>query len=273
MPTTEQEWKKIAKDFEVTWNFPHCLGALDGKHVVMQCPANTGSTFYNYKGTFSIVLMALVDANYNFIYAHVGCQGRISDGGVFNATPFSSLLYQDKLSIPNPEPLSGRIIPTPYVIVADEAFPLKENIMKPYPGPLQESPRRIFNYRLSRARRVVENTFGLLCSVFRLFRKPLCLNVKNAEVVVTACIYLHNFLRKSATSAFIYAPPGTFDCETTDGLHIPGSWRAITTGDTGVRDLRHIPRRAATTAIEVRDEYRNYFMTNEGKVPWQEQYQ
>jgi hypothetical protein len=194
MPTTEQEWKKIAKDFEVTWNFPHCLGALDGKHVVMQCPANTGSTFYNYKGTFSIVLMALVDANYNFIYAHVGCQGRISDGGVFNATPFSSLLYQDKLSIPNPEPLSGRIIPTPYVIVADEAFPLKENIMKPYPGSLQQSPRRIFNYRLSRARRVVENTFGLLCSVFRLFRKPLCLNVKNAEVVVTACIYLHNFL-------------------------------------------------------------------------------
>lgn len=217
--------------------------------------------------------MALVDANYNFIYAHVGCQGRISDGGVFNATPFSSLLYENKLKIPNAEPLAGRIVPTPYVIVADEAFPLKENIMKPYPGPLEQSPRRIFNYRLSRARRVVENAFGLLSSVFRLFRKPLCLNVENAEVVVTACLYLHNFLRKSATSGAIYAPPGTFDGETTDGLQIRGSWRAITASDSGIADFRNIPRRAATTATEVREEFKNFFMTDEGKVPWQEKYQ
>lgn len=63
MPTTEKEWKIIARDFEVTWNFLHCLGALDGKHVLMECPGNTGSSFCKYKGTFSIVLMALVDAN------------------------------------------------------------------------------------------------------------------------------------------------------------------------------------------------------------------
>nr|CAI5827131.1 unnamed protein product [Callosobruchus analis] len=122
-------------------------------------------------------------------------------------------------------------------MVADEAFPLKENIMKPYPGSLEQSPKRIFGYRLSLARRVVENTFGLLCYVFRVFRNPLCLEVRNADTVVTACIYLHNFLRKSVAAASIYIPPGTFDYETSDGLRIPGTWRTIITANTGVTNF------------------------------------
>jgi hypothetical protein len=65
---------------------------MDGKHILLQCPANSGSQFFNYKVTFNIVLFAVVDANYCFKYAHVGCQGRISDGGVFRITPFSKKL-------------------------------------------------------------------------------------------------------------------------------------------------------------------------------------
>jgi len=83
---TSDDWKKIEHDFEIKWNFPHCIGSLDGKHVVIQSPVHSDSEYYNYKGTFSIVLMVLCDANYCVIYSNVGCQGRISDGGIFQHT-------------------------------------------------------------------------------------------------------------------------------------------------------------------------------------------
>ena len=61
MAPTCKDLLEIASQFEI-WNFPHCIGAMDGKHVVLQCPKNSGSLFFNYKGTFSIVLLAVVDA-------------------------------------------------------------------------------------------------------------------------------------------------------------------------------------------------------------------
>lgn len=90
------------------WNYPHLLGAIDGKHVVLQAPINSCSEYYNYKGLFSIVLLALVDANYNFIFVDVGCQGRISDGGVFKNTTLYTLMESDGLNFPRPECLEGR---------------------------------------------------------------------------------------------------------------------------------------------------------------------
>ena len=72
----------IAKKFEEKWNFPNCLEAVDGKHIVMQCPPNAGSYYYNYKGTHSIVPMAVSGPDYECLYADVGTNGRVSDGGV-----------------------------------------------------------------------------------------------------------------------------------------------------------------------------------------------
>lgn len=100
MPSDTNSWLKIAFDFEEKWNFPHCIGALDGKHILLQAPFNTGTEFFNYKGHFSIVLMALVDANYSFTYVNVGCQGRISDGGVLKNTDLWKGLINKSLNLP-----------------------------------------------------------------------------------------------------------------------------------------------------------------------------
>lgn len=98
----------MSKGNETKWNFPNCVGSIDGNHIQLQAPIGTGSDYYNYKSTSSIVLMAVVDADYNFIYADIGCQGRISDGGVFRNTSFFKKLEESTLQNPSPKILNGR---------------------------------------------------------------------------------------------------------------------------------------------------------------------
>ena len=83
VPQTAEEWKVVASHFNEKWNFPHCVGAVDGKHIVIKSPINSGSLYYNYKSTFSIILMALVDACNRFLCVDIGAYGRQSDAGVF----------------------------------------------------------------------------------------------------------------------------------------------------------------------------------------------
>lgn len=275
LPTDEHQWKVIADNFGTRSNFPRCIGAVDGKHVVIQRPENTVGEFYNYKGTYSIVLMAIVDANYSFTYVSVGCQGRISDGGVFRNTVFYKKLENQELNLPQDEALPGRAISVPYTLVADDAFPLTRHIMKPYATDLNRgSPKRVFNYRLSRARRIVENVFGLLASVFRVFRKPIEIKVENTVIdIVLACVYLHNFLRSQSDAARYYSPQGCFDNEdASTGELIPGSWRQITSGDNGLRPLRLTPRNSSRIAKDVREEFMNYFMSAQGSISHQNKY-
>nr|CAI5857662.1 unnamed protein product [Callosobruchus analis] len=172
IPDSQEQWEQVSNEYEKKWQYPHCLGALDGKHIIVKAPPKSGSQFFNYKWHHSVVLMALVDADYKFIYIDVGCNGRISDGGVFGNCTLSSALESNTLNIPEPRPLKGRKKLTPFVVVADDAFSLKPHLMKPFPFKQEDMQvaTSVFNYRLSRARRVVENAFELIAQRFRVLR-------------------------------------------------------------------------------------------------------
>lgn len=225
MPSNPNEWLAVSEKFETHWNFPHCLGDMDGKHILLQAPIHSGSDYYNYKSFFSIVLFALVDAEYNFLYANVGCQGRISDGGVFRNSDLFKKLEKNCLNLPPCSTLPGKNKKIPFVYLGDEAFPLTQNIMKPYSGLHPSgSKQRIFNYRISRSRRVVENVFGIMSAIFRVLRKPLLLEPNKATIIVMAVIHLHNYLNNSETSKNNYMAPTTLDREV-NGDMVSGNWR------------------------------------------------
>ncbi|XP_062575927.1 uncharacterized protein LOC134237799 [Saccostrea cucullata] len=267
VPNSWEDWQKIAKEFEDKWNFPNCIGAMDGKHIAIQCPLKSGSNYYNYKQFYSIVLLALVDADYKFIYVDCGCNGRVSDGGVFANSSLYQALESNDLNIPPKKPLPLRHTPVPYVTVGDEAFPLKSYIMKPYSFKNLDQNKRIFNYRLSRARRIVENVFGILTSRFGVFKKAIPLEPEKVEGIVLACCALHNFLRtrKSATE---YIGPGMIDEEDTEnGTMNYGIWRhEMGTNLPGL--IRQCGNRSSNDVREIREEFCDYFNTN-GQVSWQ----
>jgi len=251
MPSTQQEWKTIAAQFSNQWNFANCIGALDGKHIQIFPPPNSGSLFYNYKHFSSIVLLGLVDAGYKFLYVDIGSYGRISDGGVFSSCSLSTALETNVLHIPSDLKLPGSDITTPAVIVADDAFPLKTFLMKPYGSKNLTQQQRIYNYRLSRARRVVENAFGILSSRFRVFGKAIALAPDKVQIIVMAACCLHNFLMRNAISAAQYLPDD----------------------ENPTSDLQHIAQqgsnRASANALAIRNLFCDYFNNDIGSVSWQ----
>ncbi|XP_041364049.1 putative nuclease HARBI1 [Gigantopelta aegis] len=194
-PSTPDEWRAVAEGFSNKWNFYNCLGALDGKHVVIRAPSASGSVYYNYKGFHSIGLMALVDSQYRFLYVEVGANGGASDGGVFAGTPLWAALENNTLGVPPPTPFPRDDQPMPYSIVADDAFAMRTYLMKPYPQRGMSREQRLYNYGLSRARRVVENAFGILAYRFRFLLAPMAQRTENVETIVLAACVIHNIPR------------------------------------------------------------------------------
>ena len=130
---TENDWMNIANDFYRRTQFPNCIGAVDGKHVQIKMPTGNGSLFYKYKHFFSILLLALVDANYCFIAVDVGAVGKSSVSNVFKKSNIGRKLESDQLGIPGSRPLlndeNGKCMP--FVFVCDEAFALSEHVLRP----------------------------------------------------------------------------------------------------------------------------------------------
>eukprot|EP00112_Aurelia_sp_Birch-Aquarium-sp1_P012758 Seg2686.12 transcript_id=Seg2686.12/GoldUCD/mRNA.D3Y31 product="putative nuclease HARBI1" protein_id=Seg2686.12/GoldUCD/D3Y31 len=257
VPTSEREWIDLANATEERWQFPNGFAAADGKHIAVYHPHDSGAKFYNYKGFYSIVLMAFVDYDYKFIYAD----------------SLSAL----ELKLPPPRPLPRSNNPSwepyeneeevPFVFVADNAFPLTKNCMKPYPEKGLTDQRRIFNYILSRFRRITENAFGILTNVFRIFSAKINLDPDKATAVVKAALVLHNLLRTKSPES--YTPSGFAD-EIVNENVIDGAWRGQTEKSTALQPLppRCKGNKPSQNAERVREIFAEHFF-GPGQVPWQ----
>ena len=263
-PRSTKEWESIAADFHNKWNFPNCLGAMDGKHVEIIPPRGSGSYFYNYKKFFSVVLMAIANANYEFIMCNVGTNGRVSDAGVFDNCSFFKKLKENDLHLPKSRSVVLGEQKLNYVFIGDEAFPLRPDLLKPFNQRDLNYEKQIFNYSLSRARRVVENTFGILGNRFRIFHTAIALEVKNVDKVVLACCALHNFLRKCCQH--FYTPLEVLDAEdTTSGIFTQG----LRATESTFCDLENgHSRHCCEESTDVRNAFMKHFNTS-GAVAWQ----
>ena len=174
---------------------------------------------------FTVLLLVFVDYDYRFVIAEVGCQGRISDGGVYRNSNFYSALKTQQLNLPEPRPLPQSSDPfwestqckvdIPIVFVADDAFPLSTNCMKPFGFKNASDMERIFDYRLSRFRRIAENGFGIWNNRFKLFSTKTQLTPEKTAIAVMASLALQNMLRTNSRES--YTPVDFIDTETNDG--------------------------------------------------------
>ena len=125
---------------------------------------NSGSLYYNYKSFFSLVFLAICDAKYTFTLIDIGSYGSNNDCGILTKSLIGKKFDDIKMNLPSAEDLAGfSRNPLNYFLVGDEIFPLKAWLLRPYPGNLTDS-QKVFNYRLSRSRRTIENTFCILAS-------------------------------------------------------------------------------------------------------------
>ena len=147
------DWLAISKEFDKVWNMPHVIGAIDGKHVQIQCPKKSGTIYHNYKGFFSLVIMPVCDARCGFSLVDVGHYSSNNDWNI-TKQQIGHMFSEGEMNVPAPSTVNGcDFDPLLYHMVCDEIFPLKTWLMRPYPGRLTEE-QRIFNDRLSRARQV-----------------------------------------------------------------------------------------------------------------------
>lgn len=210
--------------------------------------------------------MAVVDAEYKFIMVDVGSAGRNSDGGIYRNSYISKKFANQEFNVPEPEHLIENGPKLTYFLIGDAAFPLSMYLLRPFSANNINLKKTIFNYRLSRARRCVENAFGILAAKFRLFRRPIIADKKNVIKFVKSCIVLHNFL--ITKESFHYNYTGLADSESEAGDVIPGAWRNLSSNA-----LIALGRVGATNysclANNQRDYLCNYFLTPQGALKFQ----
>ncbi|XP_056374436.1 uncharacterized protein LOC130272627 isoform X2 [Hyla sarda] len=246
---TQSTWLESAQGFLQNANFPNFVGALDGKHVRIRKPSGSGSLCYNYKKYFSIILMAIADINYKFLAVDIGAYGQNNDSRVFRESNFGQALYTGSFQFPPPQPLPGTEgPPIPFVLVADEAFLMCKNLLKPFSGRRLTPERRIFNYRLTRARKFIECSFGILTSKWRVLTTAIMVNPEKVDKIIKACVVLHNFV--------ISLDSSSINIEEVQQTPLLG--------------FQSNNLRSPVSVLQIRDHFQDYFLSSLGSLPWQE---
>ena len=115
VPSNSAGWLSIAEEFQSKWQFPNCLDAIYGKHINISPAANSGSYYYNYKHSHSVVHLAAAGPNYQCLYADIGTNGRTADGGIWKKTSLLKSIEKEELGVPSPTPLLLGVDPIPLV--------------------------------------------------------------------------------------------------------------------------------------------------------------
>ncbi len=264
IPKTPEEWKQVAEVFASRWNFLHCCGAIDGKHIAIIQPNLSTALYHNYKGFFSLILLAVVDGDYKFLWVDAGTPGSTCDASVFDDSTLKAACEDGRINFPAAEPLPNDIKDMPYFFVGDDAFSLREWMMKPHSRQGMSHHERIFNYRLSRARRIVENAFGILVNRFRCFTTTMAAQPEQVRQITLACCVLHNLMRIRYPSQ----QNAALDKEDEDHNIVPGAWRQ----QAELHDLED-ERGSNIDTIKAKNQRKvltQYYNSIVGSVPWQE---
>ncbi|XP_068090140.1 uncharacterized protein [Hyperolius riggenbachi] len=241
---TQQQWLENVDLFWQSTQFPNCIGALDGRLIRILMPPMSESRTYNYKRHFSMVLAAIVDNNYNFVTIDVF--GSSADLKPFRSSPMGQKLAEGIFNIPSRQPLPGRTQPAvPFVLAASEAFGLSENHLCPYAHRGLTKKKKVFCYRLGKARRVAACAFNILSNKWRVLKSTMQLNVDTAGTVVQACCILHNY---------VHQKEGHTDEEVATENLLPVAFK---------------PVRAPLYVHRIRDMFADYFISSSGENPGQ----
>ena len=196
-PNNKQQFREKMLDMEERWQFPCCWAAIDGCHIPLRCPDGglaACKDYHNFKNFYSIVLMAMVDAKYRFIWGSCGFPGNSHDSIIFQSTQLWTNISEGQ-GIPSiGKDLGGVTVPP--LVLGDSAFPFQTWLMKPFTNAVLSPQESYFNYRLSRARMTTGCAYGKLKGRWRVLLRKCVSPPEKVRTVALTCIVLHNICIK-----------------------------------------------------------------------------
>lgn len=182
---------EIVHGFLTKWGVPQCVGAIDGSHIPIAGTAMNHTDYYNRKGWYSVILQGVVDHSYRFLDINVGWPGSVHDARVFARSSLYSNITEKHVLPDKKITING--IDIPLFLIGDSAYPLDTWLMKPFTHSTSlTQQQQYYNYRLCRARIVVENAYGRLKARWRRLMKRIDMHIEIIPTVISAACILHN---------------------------------------------------------------------------------